>query len=122
MRLDTLKKRLNKEFNFSEMYEELQSKSFDPGNILLTPYYREQQRPWIQKAYDEWITGNKLVVLVCLLKPTCKYFKKYVSDVAEIRHIQEPVIYNGHRITKSMIIAIYNKRIIDTPNFIVSFS
>jgi hypothetical protein len=122
MRLDTLKKRLNNEFKFSESYETLNVDSFEPGDILLTPHYREQQRPWIQKAYDEWLKGDRTVVLICPLKINCIYFKKYVNDVAEVRHIKEPLSYNNHRVTKPMIIAIYNKRMTQIPNFIVSFN
>jgi len=147
MKIDVIKKRLNDEFNFSEIYESVGSatgqrsnqglppiispevewrqrspfsESFEPGNILLIPHYREQQRRWINKAYNEWLRNDRTIVLICPLKSNCKYFKRYVTDVAQIRHIEGSVIYNNHRTTNPMIIAIYWKRVFQ-PNFVVSF-
>jgi hypothetical protein len=140
MKIDVIKKRLNDEFNFSEIYESvgsatgqrpnqglpasgqrpIMSESFEPGNILLIPHYREQQRHWINKAYNEWLRNDRTIVLICPLKSNCKYFKRYVTDVAQIRHIEGSVIYNNHRTTNPMIIAIYWKRVFE-PNFVVSF-
>ena len=122
MRIDTLKKKLYSEFNFSETYESLESNTkFDNGTILLTPHYREKQRPWMQKAYNEWIKGDRTIVLVSPLKSTCKYFKKYVTDVAEVRSIKD-LSYNNHKVINPMIIAVYWKKILGEPNFCVSFN
>ena len=132
MRIDTLKKRLNTEFNFSETHESLESDiRFNSGSILLTPNYREKQRPWMQKAYNEWLKGDKTIVLVSPLKDTCRYFKKYVTDVAEIRHIKDSLsyttvrasdgTYKSHRVKNPMIIAVYWKIIVGEPEFCVSF-
>ena len=123
MKIDTLKKKLYAEFDFSEAYEELEpAQIFNPGSILLTPYYREHQRPWMTIAYEEWLKGDKTIVLICPVKPTCRYFKKLVTDVAEIRPIKEVLDYSNYRVIKPMIIAIYRKRISGEPNFTVSFS
>jgi hypothetical protein len=131
MRVDTIKKRLTDEFNFSEIYESLGTESFDPGNILLIPRYREQQRPWMTKAYNEWLRGDRTIVLICPIKTNCKYFKKYVTNAAQIRPIEGTLTYsksgvldgtcvNNRRISNPMIIAIYWKRILE-PNFLVTF-
>jgi len=120
MKIETLKKRLNAEFNFSETHEVLEQEGFAPGAILLVPRQREQQRPWMTRAYDEWLRGDRTIVLIAPLKPTCKYFNKYVTDVADIRPI-ECLTYNNHKVTNPMIIAIYNKRVLGEPNFTVSF-
>jgi hypothetical protein len=123
MKIDTLKKKLNNEFNFQETYESLESFAEpDPGNILLTPHYREKQRPWITKAYNEWLKGNNTIVLISQLKPTCKYFKKYLTDIAVVRPVKEPLIYNNQRVINNMIIAVYMKRVFGEPNFTVSFN
>ena len=121
MKIETLKKQLEIEFNFSEFYEELEPEHFQSGTILLMPYYREYQRPWMTKAYNEWLNGDKTIVLVCPLKPCCKYFKKYVTDVAEIRPIKS-LYSNNHKILVPMVIAIYKKRVLGEPNFTVVFS
>jgi hypothetical protein len=123
MRLETLKKKLEHEFNFTEIHEKLESdQRFDPGNILLLPFYREYQRPWMTKAYYEWLRGDRTIVLICPVKPTCRYFKKYVTDVAEIRPINKLSDNNHTFIKKPMIIAIYNKRVLGEPNFTVTFN
>ena len=124
MRVDTLKRKLNTEFNFSESYESLESDtSFSIGSILLTPNYREKQRPWITKAYNEWLKGDRTIVLISSLKPTCKYFKNYLTDVADVRVIKEPLIYNNHNALRgTMIIAVYWKKVLGEPNFCVSFN
>jgi hypothetical protein len=121
MKIDTLKKRLATEFNFSEAYEALEMDDFNPGTILLTPHYRERQRPWMTKAYDEWMKGDRTIVLVAPLKLSCRYFKRYLTDVAEVRHIKEHLTYNNDRATSPMIIAIYRKRLMGEPNFVVTF-
>ena len=122
MKIDTLKKKLNSEFNFSEIHDSYESNiSFNPGAILLIPHYREKQRPWMTKAYNEWVRGERTIVLISPLKITCKYFKKYLTDVAEVRCIKEPLIYDNHKIVNPMIIAIYRKRELGEPKFIVSF-
>ena len=120
MKIDTLKKKLDTEFNFSELYETLEMDGFSPGAILLTPHYKDKQRPWMTKAYAEWMKGDRTIVLVAPLKLSCRYFKKYLTDVAEVRHIKEPLTYNNHRATNPMIIAVYWKRMLN-PNFIVTF-
>ena len=120
MKIDTLKKRLNAEFDFSEVYDYLETDSFNPGTILLTPNLKERQRPWMEKAYDEWMKGDRTIVLVAQQK-SCIYFKKYLGDVAEIRQIKETMTYNNNRVMNPMIIAIYWKRPSDQPNFTVSF-
>ena len=123
MKIDTLKKKLNTEFTFSKTYESLEvNTKFDAGNILLTPNHREKQRPWMKKAYDEWLKGDRTIVLISPLKATCKYFKKYVTDVAEVRTIKEPLTCNNHRIINTMIIAVYWRKILGEPNFCVSFT
>ena len=122
MRFDTLKKRLESEFNFSEIHETLAQEQFQPGNILLLPFYREYQRPWMTKAYYEWLKGDRTIVLIAPLKPTCRYFKKYVTDVAEIRPIPKLTDNNHKLIKKPMIIAIYKKRVLGEPNFTVTFN
>jgi hypothetical protein len=123
MKIDTLKRKLHAEFNFSGVYEELvPDQDFNPGNILLLPYYMEQQRPWMNIAYQEWIKGDRTVVLICPVKSTCRYFKKLVTDVAEVRPIKEVLDYSDHRVIKPMIVAIYKKRISGEPNFTVSFN
>ena len=126
MRIDTLKRKLHTEFNFSESYESLEPNTkFDNGTILLTPHYREKQRPWITKAYDEWLKGDRTIVLISSLKPTCKYFKTYLTDIADVRLIREPLIYpsnNNPRVINSMIVAIYWKKVLGEPNFCVSFN
>jgi len=122
MRLETLKKKLEAEFNFSEIYETLAQEQFQPGNILLLPSYREYQRPWMTKAYYEWVKGDRTIVLVAPLKPTCRYFKKYVTDIAEIRPIPKLSDSNHKFIKKPMIIAIYKMRVLGEPNFTVSFN
>jgi hypothetical protein len=125
MRLDTLKKKLDAEFKFSEVYDSLASEETDDisdtGSILLIPNYREQQRPWTTKAYNEWLKGDRTIVLIIPLKKTCRYFKKHVTDVAEIRPI-ESLYSNNHKIIQPMIIAIYKKRLFGEPNFCVSFT
>jgi len=123
MRLDALKKKLDSEFNFTEIYDTLGTETdttFNTGSMLLVPHYREQQRPWMTRAYDEWLKGNRTIVLIAPLKTSCRYFKKYVSDVAEIRPI-ESLYSNNHKIVTPMIIAIYKKRIIGESSFTVSF-
>ena len=122
MKLDTLKKKLEHEFNFTEIYETLEPESFQPGNILLLPFYKEYQRPWLYKAYMEWLKGGRTIVLITPSKPTCKYFKKYLTDVAEIRHVHKLSDNNHICIKTQMIIAVYNKRVIGEPNFCVSFN
>lgn len=124
MRIDTLKKKLNAEFNFSESYESLESDtSFSIGSILLTPNHREKQRPWITKAYNEWLKGDRTIVLISSLKPTCKYFKTYLTDIADVRLIKEPLIYSSNsRVINSMIVAVYWKKVLGEPNFCVSFN
>jgi hypothetical protein len=123
MKIDTLKKKLNAEFDFSEVYEELgPAQSFKPGSILLTPHYREHQRPWMNIAYEEWVKGDRTIVLICPVKPTCRYFKKLVTDVAEIRPIKEVLDYSDHRVLKPMIVAIYRKRITGVSSFTVTFN
>lgn len=121
MKIEALKKKLEEEFSFSEIYEELEPEHFQAGAILLMPYYREYQRPWLQKAYTEWLNGDKTIVLVCPLKPCCRYFKKYVTDVAEIRPIKT-LDCNNHKILVPMVIAIYKKRVLGEPNFTVVFN
>jgi hypothetical protein len=120
MKIDTLKKKLEEEFNFSEFHEQLEQDHFSPGTILLMPYYREYQRPWMTKAYNEWLNGDRTIVLVAPFKPSCMYFKRYVTDVAEIRHIKT-LNCNNHKIMIPMVIAIYKKRVFGEPNFCVSF-
>jgi hypothetical protein len=120
MRLSTLKRKLETEFNFSEIYETLETDQFQPGNILLLPFYREYQRPWMTKAYYEWLKGDRTIVLVSPLKATCRYFKKFVTDVAEIRPVN--ITDNNHKSIKPMIIAIYKKRVLGEPNFTVTFN
>lgn len=124
MRLDTLKKKLETEFEFSEIYDTLQDckEPFETGTILLEPNYREYQRPWMTKAYNEWLRGDRTIVLIAPLKPTCRYFKKYVTDICEIRPIKALVDCNNHKILVPMIIAIYKKRVLGEPNFCVSFN
>jgi hypothetical protein len=123
MKIETLKKKLNTEFNFSESHDILDPReSFDEGVILLTPHYKDKQRPWITKAYNEWVRGDRTIVLVAPLKPTCNYFKKYLSDVAEVRAVKDPLDYNKQRANSPMIIAIYKQRLVDTPNFTISFN
>ena len=121
MKLEALKKKLEEEFVFSEIYEELEPEHFQAGAILLMPYYREYQRPWLTKAYTEWLNGDKTIVLIAPLKPTCRYFKRYVSDVAELRPIKA-LYSNNHKILVPMVIAIYKKRVLGEPNFCVSFN
>jgi hypothetical protein len=122
MKIDTLKKKLQAEFNFSETYDTLENDTyFEAGSILLIPHYREKQRPWMMKAYNEWLKGDRTVVLIAPRKTTCKYFKKYLTDIAEVRPIKEALNFNSHRIMIPMIIAIYKKRITGDPDFIVSF-
>jgi hypothetical protein len=121
MKLEALKNKLEEEFNFSEVYEELEPEHFSPGTILLMPYHREYQRPWMTKAYNEWLNGDRTIVLVAPLKSTCRYFKRYVTDVAEIRPIKT-LYCNNHKILTPMVIAIYKKRVIGEPNFCVSFN
>lgn len=124
MKLETLKKKLDAEFKFSEVYDSLGKETddiSDTGSILLIPNYREQQRPWTTKAYNEWLKGDRTIVLIAPFKKTCKYFKKYVIDIAEIRPI-ETLYSNNHKIITPMIIAIYKKRILGEPNFCVSFN
>lgn len=95
---------------------------FETGTILLAPSYREKQRLWILKAYNEWVKGNKTIVLVAPLKLSCRYFKKYVTDVAEVRPVKEYLTYNNnHRVTKPMMVAIYNRITTDQPNFTITF-
>jgi hypothetical protein len=121
MRIDTLIKRLNTEFNFSEAYEVIQHNTrFDIGTILLTPHYREKQKPWMTKAYHEWLKGDRTIVLISPMKDNCKYFKTFVSDVADVR-VSEPLIYNGRPI-HNMIVAVYWKRVLGEPNFTISFA
>jgi hypothetical protein len=121
MRIETLKKKLHAEFNFEETLENLDQLP-ETGTLLFTPSYREKQRLWIIKAYNEWIKGNKTIVLVAPLKLSCRYFKKYVSDVAEIRPVKEFLTYNNnHRVTKPMMVAIYNRITTDQPNFTITF-
>jgi hypothetical protein len=121
MRLETLKKKLNAEFNFVQTPESL-DQEFETGTILLAPSYREKQRLWILKAYNEWVKGNKTIVLVAPLKLSCRYFKKYVTDVAEVRPVKEYLTYNNnHRVTKPMMVAIYNRITTDQPNFTITF-
>lgn len=123
MKIDALKKKLQSEFNFSETYEMLDPyQTFNIGSILLAPYYREKQRPWMSKAYQEWMKGERTIVLIAPLKTSCKYFKKYLTDVAEVRLIKEPLYYNNHRVTDPMIIAVYWRRIVGEPNFTISFN
>jgi len=125
MRLDTLKKKLDAEFKFSEVYDTLDKEETDDisdtGSILLIPNYREQQRPWTTKAYNEWLKGDRTIVLIAPLKKTCRYVKKHVTDIAEIRPI-ESLYSNNHKIIQPMIIAIYKKRLFGEPNFCVSFT
>jgi hypothetical protein len=122
MKIEALKKKLEDEFNFSEIYEELEPEHFQPGTILLMPYYREYQRPWMTRAYNEWLNGDKTIVLVCPWKSTCMYFKRYVTDVCEIRPIRT-LYCNNHKIPIPMVIAIYKKRerVLGEPNFCVVF-
>jgi hypothetical protein len=120
MKIDTLLKKLYKEFDLSEVVEEISNPTFNPGNILLIPNYKEHQRPWMTLAFNEWLKGDRTIVLICPMKPTCKYFKKLVTDVAEIRPIKETLEYNDYRIMKPMIIAIYKKKV-RTSSFLVSF-
>jgi hypothetical protein len=122
MRLETLKKKLEAEFSFSEIYEKLEAEPFQPGSILLLPFYREYQRPWMTKAHHEWLKGDRTIVLLCPVKPTCRYFKKYVTDVAEVRPISKLSDNNHKFIKKPMIVAIYNKRVMGEPNFTVTFN
>lgn len=123
MKIDTLKKKLHTEFIFSEIHESLETKTtFDNGSVLLVPHHTERQRPWMEKAYNEWIKGQRTIVLIAPLKTTCKYFKKYVTDVAEIRKIKEPLYYDNYSGIISMIIAVYWKRIKDEPSFTVCFN
>lgn len=121
MRIETLKKKLNAEFNFVQTLESLDQLP-QSGTLLLVPSYKEKQRLWIIKAYNEWVKGDKTIVLVAPLKTSCFYFKKYVTDVAEIRPVKEYLTYNNnHRVIKPMMVAIYNKIITNEPNFLVSF-
>jgi hypothetical protein len=130
MRIETLKKKLNTEFNFTETHDSLEQAKFNSGIILLTPNYREKQRPWMQKAYNEWLKGDKTIVLISPLKDTCRYFKKFVTDVAEVRRI--PALsystlrasdgtYKSHKVKNPMIVAVYWKIIVGEPEFCVSF-
>ena len=122
MKIDTLKKKLHAEFNFSETYEILDPKiNFDVGSVLLIPHNREHQRPWMSKAYNEWLKGERTIVLIAPLKTGCKYFKKYVTDVAEIRHIKDVLDYNNYRVIKPTIIAVYRRKITGPADFNVSF-
>lgn len=122
MRIDSLKKKLQAEFNFSEVYDSYEPDThFNPGAILLVPHYREKQRPWMTRAYNEWVRGDRTIVLISPLKITCKYFKKYLTDVAEVRPIKGPLQYSNHKIINPMIIAVYKKRELGEPKFIVSF-
>jgi hypothetical protein len=122
MKITDLKKRLQAEFNFSEEYDKLDGmKSFDTGTILLSPHFTQNQRPWVTKAYNEWLYGGRTIVLIVPQKSTCKYFKKYLTDVAEVRRIKEPLYYDKYNGIISMIIAVYWKREIGERNFIVTF-
>jgi len=120
MKIETLKNRLNEEFVFSESYDFLKDE-FDPGVILLTPNFRDKQRPWMQKAYQQWYRGDRTIVLVAPMRTSCKYYKKYLTDVAEVRHVKGGLTYNNQRATDPMIIAVYWKRPSFQPNFIMTF-
>jgi hypothetical protein len=120
MKIQTLKKRLNAEFEFSEVYDYLEDE-FEPGAILLTPHFKDRQRPWMKKAYQQWLRGDRTIVLVSPLKTSCKYFKRYLKDVAEVRQVKESLTYNNQRVTKPMIIAVYKCRPSDEINFVVTF-
>lgn len=119
MRIETLKKKLNKEFNFSETYDSLEKKGFGTGSILLLPKYREKQRPWMIKAYNEWLKGDRTIVLVAPMN-SCKYFKKYVTDIAEVRFLRD-LTSSNYRNIKNMMIAVYWKKNLGEPNFTISF-
>jgi hypothetical protein len=120
MRIDTLKKRLHAEFEFSEAYDYLEDE-IGPGAILLTPHFKDRQRPWMLKAYQQWLRGDRTIVLVAPLKTSCKYFKKYVIDVAEIRPVKDSLTYDDQRVTNPMIIAVYRSRPSNELNFTVTF-
>jgi hypothetical protein len=122
MKIDTLLKKLYKEFDFSEVFEELPNPFFNSGSILLIPNYKEHQRPWMTLAYNEWLKGDKTIVLLCPMKPTCKYFKKLVTDVAEIRPIKDVLEYSDYRIIKPMIVAVYKKKVLTETSFTITFN
>jgi hypothetical protein len=123
MKIDSLISKLNTEFNFSEIYESLENDTvFKVGSTLLIPNYREKQRPWISKAYNEWVKGDRTIVLIAPVKVGCKYFKKYLTDVAEVRTLREPLHMNCNKIMIPMIIAVYWKRSVEPINFQVSFN
>jgi len=120
MKIDTLKKRLDTEFDFSEVYDYLEEE-FESGTILLTPHFKEKQRPWMQKAYQQWMRGERTIVLVAPQKTTCKYFKRYLTEVAEVRPVTQPLTYDNQVVMNPMIIAVYWRRPSSEPNFSVSF-
>jgi hypothetical protein len=122
MKLETLKKKLNAEFGFSKIYEELEEgQTFHKDNILLIAHYRDLKAVWMSVAYEESLKNNRTVVLVCPYRPKCGFYKKYVEDVAEVRLLGENLDYPKHRITKPMIIAIYRKKLNEEPNFTITF-
>ena len=120
MRIETLMKRLDAEFEFSEMYDYLEDE-INPGATLLIPHFKDKQRPWIQKAYTEWLRGDRTIVMVAPLKTSCKYFKRYLMDVAEVRPVKESLTYDDQRVTNPMIIAIYWRRPSNELSFTVTF-
>jgi hypothetical protein len=119
MKIETLVKRLNAEHNFTEVFNTL-GYAFNPGSILLLPDPTEKQRPWVEKAYSQWIRGGRTIVLIAPYKDNCSYFEKYCSAVAQIKTVSDLII-NNERVTKPMIIATYDKIPLKEPDFVVRF-
>jgi len=123
--IEEYKIRLAEEFDFSEQYDKEAhlNKSFSTGTILLTPMESNNHRRWVNKAIFEWNRGGRTIVLVTQLRPDCKYYKKNVAAHAEIRLINECIIYNNKKnITKQYIVAIFKAQPSRQLNYLVEFN
>jgi hypothetical protein len=125
MTIEEYKKKIDAEFHFSESYcdDNQLNIYFNPGTILLTPMTSHNHRRWISKAFFEWERGGRTIVVITQFKTGCKYFKNLVTAVAEVRLINECLIYDNKKFpNKQMIMAIYKAKPLKELNHLVTFN
>ena len=91
---------LDKEFNFD--FDPCPLKSRDDGlnmvwgnrNFVNPPYSKIAL--WIKKAYEEWLKG-KTVVLLIPSRTDTRWFHDYILKADEIRFIKGRLKFSGHK-------------------------
>lgn len=121
--IEEYKNTISGEFVFSECYDTDDSlhRSFSVGTILLTPFIKQKQRPWLKKAFDEWNRGGRTIVLITPFRTSCKYFQEYITKNAEIRVITTSLTYKEQIVLRPMILAIFKAKPLRELNHLVTF-